>query len=92
MHPKARRSKRYGAELLADLETRCCAAQLRPRISAAVLGLATGPFRVLLTRWPELTLRRIELAEQWLARGIQNPYRAAASEPRRHEDSLTALS
>ncbi|MDQ3476793.1 MAG: phosphotransferase [Actinomycetota bacterium] len=34
LHPKARRIKRYGAQLLNDAETRYPASELRPRISA----------------------------------------------------------
>ena len=58
--------KRYGAELLAHAERYHPPAELRPRIAAAVVGLATGPFRVLETRWAEKTLRRLELAGEWL--------------------------
>ncbi len=79
LHPKARRIKRYGAELLTELETRYARAELRPRISAAVLGLATGPFRVLLPRWPEQTRRRIELAEEWLRGADKSAGRTTAS-------------
>ncbi len=92
LHPKARRIKKYGADLLADLETGYASAELRPRISAAVLGLATGPFRVLLTRWPEKTRRRIALAEQWLGGVTEKACRATASAPSRRKDSLTVLS
>jgi len=41
--------------------------RLRAAISAVVLGLATGPFRVLEPQWPRNTARRVQLAEQWLA-------------------------
>lgn len=92
LHPKARRIKRYGAAVLADVETRFPATQLRPRISAAVLGLATGPFRVLLPRWPEQTRRRISLAEEWLAGTEENTSKAMTSVSTGHEDSLTAVS
>lgn len=92
LHPKARRIKRYGAELLTEVERRFPAAQLRPRISAAVLGLATGPFRVLLPRWPEQTRGRIGLAEEWLpgAHGFTSSTTSSAAAG--HEDSLTAVS
>lgn len=58
--------KRYGAALLAYGERSHDPADLRRRIAAAVLGLATGPFRVLEARWPENTLRRLDLASAWL--------------------------
>jgi aminoglycoside phosphotransferase (APT) family kinase protein len=60
--------RRYGAALLAATEAVHPREQLRPRIAAAVLGLATGPFRVQQDRWAEHTRARIGLAEQWLAR------------------------
>ena len=34
---------------------------------AAVLGLATGPFRVQQARWQRHTQARLRLAEQWAA-------------------------
>jgi len=58
--------KRYGADLLAYAERQHPRRVLRPRIAAAVLGLATGPFRVLETGWERNTLRRLELADEWL--------------------------
>ena len=57
----------YGAALLAHAERRFARAQLRPRVAAAVLGLATGPFRVQQAGWAEHTQRRLELAAQWVA-------------------------
>ena len=39
---------------------------LRLRTAAVVLGLATGPFRVQSSNWPEETISRIEVAEQWV--------------------------
>jgi hypothetical protein len=39
---------------------------LRRRVAAVVLGLATGPFRVQRDNWPSATLQRIEMAERWL--------------------------
>lgn len=92
LHPKARRIKRYGAQLLAGAETRYSAGELRPRISAAVLGLATGPFRVLLPRWPEQTRQRIALAEQWLGNVNENSYATVASRSRGDEERLIVLS
>jgi aminoglycoside phosphotransferase len=60
-------ARRYGATLLAAAETRYPRVQLRSRIAAAVLGLATGPFRVQQDRWREHTHARLALTEQWLA-------------------------
>jgi hypothetical protein len=39
--------------------------QLRPRVAAVLVGLATGPFRVQQDRWPEGTVARLGLAEEW---------------------------
>ena len=61
------RARRWGGELLAHAEHRFPRAQLRPRIAAAVLGLATGPFRVQQPGWAAHTERRLALAEHWLA-------------------------
>jgi len=58
--------KRYGAAVLAHAESRFDRADLRARIAAAVVGLATGPFRVLEANWPLATARRVELARAWL--------------------------
>lgn len=43
-------------------------AALARRTAAAALSLATGPHRVQERDWPTATVRRIELAESWLAR------------------------
>jgi hypothetical protein len=58
-------ARRYGARVLAHAEERFARAELRPRVAAAVLGLATGPFRVQQTRWAQHTQARLQLAEQW---------------------------
>lgn len=63
-HTKA--IKRYGAEVLAHAEAQVDRADLRARIAAAVVGLATGPFRVLERNWPANTVRRLDLAAEWL--------------------------
>ena len=39
---------------------------LRLRVAAVVLGLATGPFRVQRADWPEMTQARLDLAGRWL--------------------------
>ncbi|WP_252441281.1 phosphotransferase [Pseudonocardia humida] len=58
--------RRYGATLLAHAEERVDRAALRPRIAAAVLGLATGPFRVQQPGWAAHTRARLGLAGRWL--------------------------
>jgi hypothetical protein len=40
---------------------------LRLRVAAVVLGLATGPFRVQRANWPEITRARLDLAGRWCA-------------------------
>jgi len=59
--------RRFGASLLAHAETQHARPELRRRIAAAVIGLATGPFRVMEARWAENTARRLDLAAEWLA-------------------------
>ncbi len=44
---------------------------LRARTAAAILGLASGPFRVFEQSWPEAVERRVELAERWLASALR---------------------
>jgi hypothetical protein len=58
---------RYRAELEEAALRRWPAAQLRPRVAAVLLGLATGPFRVLQDDWAARTEARIALAERWAA-------------------------
>jgi hypothetical protein len=67
MSERSKVIKRYGAAVLADAEERFERADLRTRIAAAVIGLATGPFRVLEAHWPQATARRLDLAGEWLA-------------------------
>lgn len=61
-----RRIDRYGAELIKEFDARVDPVALRRKVAAAVFGLATGPFRVGLARWPAQTERRIALVEQWI--------------------------
>jgi hypothetical protein len=60
-------ARHYGARVLAHAEERFARSELRPRVAAAVLGLATGPFRVQQARWAPHTEARLQLAEQWAA-------------------------
>jgi hypothetical protein len=59
--------RRYGSRLLAHAETVNDRADLRLRIAASVLGLATGSFRVLEDDWAAHTARRLDLASEWIA-------------------------
>lgn len=61
------RIRSFGADLLAFAETRFERRDVRARVAAATLGLATGPFRVLEPGWEANTGRRLALADQWLA-------------------------
>ena len=63
---RPRAIKRYGAALLAHAEQRFDRADVRARIAAGVIGLATGPFRVQERNWPQATERRLELARAWI--------------------------
>ena len=53
--------------LSAATEDTGCAGELRRRIAAVVLGMATGPFRAQSTTWPSDTRARVALAERWVA-------------------------
>ena len=65
--PRPRTVVRHRAEVEAALLRRWPAAQLRPRVAAVLLGLATGPFRVQQAGWPARTEERVALAEAWAA-------------------------
>jgi hypothetical protein len=58
----------YADAILANAERRLPATQLRQRSAAALLGLATGPFRLQHPQWPEHTIAVLDLAMTWLAR------------------------
>ena len=58
----------YADAILAHAERRVPAIQLRQRSAAALLGLATGPFRLQHPQWPEHTIAVLDLAMTWLAR------------------------
>ncbi|UOY03603.1 aminoglycoside phosphotransferase family protein [Blastococcus sp. PRF04-17] len=63
--PDPSRARRYAGRLEEEALRRWPASHLRPRVSAVLLGLATGPFRVQQAGWPERTAERLTLAEQW---------------------------
>ncbi|MGY1752828.1 aminoglycoside phosphotransferase family protein [Blastococcus sp. SYSU D01042] len=65
--PAPATAARYGTELQEAALRRWPAAQLRPRVAAVLLGLATGPFRVLQPDWAAGTEARVALAERWAA-------------------------
>ena len=56
---------RYADAVLAHAKRRVPAGQLRLRTAAALLGLATAPFRVQQHQWPEHTVARLDLAMTW---------------------------
>lgn len=56
----------YGASLISFFDRLVDPVGLRLRVAGVVLGLATGPFRVQLSRWPSETEQRIALAERWI--------------------------
>jgi aminoglycoside phosphotransferase len=57
---------RLGARYLATFEHAVDPADLRYRVAAVIVSLATGPHRVQEARWRASTRRRVELAERWL--------------------------
>lgn len=64
--PAPHRFDRYGTALWAGADRAHGERTLRPRVAAAVLALATGPFRAQEAAWTAETERRLALAERWL--------------------------
>jgi hypothetical protein len=64
--PHRARLDGYGASLIAGFEQLVDSGGLRLRVAAAVLGFATGPFRVQMADWRAATVERVELAERWV--------------------------
>ncbi|MHA6796615.1 hypothetical protein ACVGVM_24345 [Pseudonocardia bannensis] len=62
------RARDHGAAVLAFAEARWPRRELSVRVAAALLALATGPFRVQQHAWAAHTERRVEQAQDWLAR------------------------
>ena len=60
-------ANRYADEVLAHAERQIPAEQIRLRTAAALLGLATVPFRVQRHHWSEHVVGRLDLAMKWLA-------------------------
>jgi hypothetical protein len=69
-----RRVEDYAGGLLRIWDRMVDPTDLRRRVAAVVLGLATGPFRVQRDNWPSGTMQRIEMAERWVrsARLVQD--------------------
>lgn len=67
--------ERYALRLLDGFDREVDPALLRAAIAGIVLGLATGPFRVLEPRWHHHTENRIACAETW----IESAERVAAA-------------
>ena len=55
-----------GSRYLRVFERTVDPADLRYRVAAVVLSLATGPYRVQEPAWEQATRDRLDLAEQWL--------------------------
>jgi Phosphotransferase enzyme family len=66
--PGRERALGYADAILSHAERQAPAIQLRQRTAAALLGLATGPFRLQQPQWPEHTIAVLDLAMTWLAR------------------------
>lgn len=77
--PRRQVIERYASELLDAFDRKVDPVLLRKATAAVVLGLATGPFRVLEPRWRAATSRRVGLAEQWLASAHRLTRRSVAS-------------
>ncbi|MEM8905898.1 MAG: aminoglycoside phosphotransferase family protein [Actinomycetota bacterium] len=63
--------ERYAAAMLRRFDAVVDPVALRSAVSSVVLGLATGPFRVLQDDWHAATGARIELAERWAASAVR---------------------
>ena len=65
---------------------------LRLRVSAVVLGLATGPFRVQRPDWPRMTGARLDLASRWCASAARVAGRRDVDTVPPHKRNLMSLS
>jgi aminoglycoside phosphotransferase (APT) family kinase protein len=59
---------RYAEEVIEECRATADREELDRRVVSVLLGRATGPFRNQLDDWREATLRRLEIAEDWLRR------------------------
>lgn len=75
----------YAAALLPVFEEAVGADELRPRVAAVLLALATGPFRMMQPRWEAATQRYLDAAAQWLHDGplLHLAGTAPTTEPRK---------
>ena len=65
LSPDPQRVRAYARDVLALADRRAAPSQVRLRVAAVVLALATGPFRVQSPAWPAETVQRIALATEW---------------------------
>jgi Ser/Thr protein kinase RdoA (MazF antagonist) len=80
--PRARsRVNAHARRLLAGFDRTVDPALLRAAVAAVVLGLATGPFRVLEPGWRAHTGTRLALAEGWLTAGPDGVRSGGAAVP-----------
>jgi hypothetical protein len=63
---RAEAINRLGSRYLAAFAPTCDPADLRYRVAAVVLSLATGPYRVQQADWQAATSRRLDLVERWV--------------------------
>jgi hypothetical protein len=80
-----------GSRYLSELERQVDPRQLRLRIAAVVLSLATGPHRVQEPGWPQRTAQRMDLVERWL-QWASTPDRSPAPIPPARERGPKARS
>lgn len=73
--PQRAAIERFGARLLAGFDHTTDPAVLRAAVAGVILGLATGPFRVLDPHWQHHTRVRVSMAENWL----RSAHRVAAA-------------
>ena len=66
------RAVSYGARLTSVFDRVVDPQQLRLRTAAAILGYASGPFRVQEADWRDGTSRRVALAEEWVASAMSS--------------------
>ena len=64
--PHGEAVRTYARHVLDTFDTTTDPAALRRAVAAVVLGLATGPFRVVEDDWRAGSEARVELAEMWL--------------------------
>jgi hypothetical protein len=66
MSAQPERVMAYATELLAHWDAELDPADLRRRVAARILGLASGAFRVQTDDWPVQTSLRVDMASAWL--------------------------